>query len=89
MLVLSVLASAAVAAIMGLVVYFFIGGYSGGSSPTNIAPILFPIAIGLFIVAGLPSMLICALLWAGYSRSSRRGSRGRTRQPGRPPGASD
>lgn len=81
MLVLSVLASAAVAAIVGLVVYLFIGGYSGGDSPTNIAPVLFPIAILLFVGAGLPAMLICALLWAGFSRSSRRRGDG----PDRPP----
>ena len=82
MLVLSVLASAAVATIMGFVVYLFIGGYSGGDSPTNIAPVLFPIAILLFLVAGLPAMLICALLWAGFSRSSRRRS---ASGPDRPP----
>lgn len=75
MLVLSVLASAAVVVVMALVAYFFLGGYSGGSSPTSVTPILFPIAILLFVAAGLPSMLICGLLWAGYSLSRRRQAR--------------
>jgi hypothetical protein len=71
LLVLSVLATAGVAAIIGLVIFFFIGGYSGGSDPTSIAPVLFPIAILLFLFGGLPAMLICVLLWLGYARSSR------------------
>jgi hypothetical protein len=72
MLVLSVLASAAVAVILAVVLYLFIGGYSGGSRPTSVTPVLFPVALLLFIVAGLPSMLLCGLLWAGYSLSRRR-----------------
>ena len=83
MLVLSVLASAEVAAVLVLVVYLFIGGYSGGSSPTSVAPVLFPIAILIFLAAGLPSMLICGLLWAGFSLSSRRPDRASA--PGAPP----
>jgi ABC-type polysaccharide/polyol phosphate export permease len=72
MLVLSVLGSTAVAVIMAVVLYLFIGGYSGGNSPASITPVLFPIAIALFVVAGLPSVLICGLLWTGYSLSRRR-----------------
>jgi hypothetical protein len=45
---------------------------SRGNSPTSITPILYPIAIALFVVAGLPSVLICGLLWTGYSLSRRR-----------------
>ena len=75
MLVVSVLASATVAVIMSFVVYLFIGGYSGGDSPTSVTPILFPFAILLFVVAGLPSMLICGLLWTGFSLSRRRQAR--------------
>jgi hypothetical protein len=71
MLVLSLLASTVVAVILSFVLYLFIGGYSGGHSPTNITPILFPLAFALFVVAGLPSMLICGLLWTGYSLSRR------------------
>jgi hypothetical protein len=82
LLVLSVLATAGVAAIVGLVIYFFIVGYSGGSDPTSIAPVLFPIAILLFLFVGLPAMLICVLLWLGYARSSRTPSAGRTPQTG-------
>jgi hypothetical protein len=83
MLVLSVLASAEVAAVLVLVVYLFIGGYAGGRSPTSVAPVLFPIAILIFLAAGLPSMLICGLLWAGFSLSSRR--RDRASAAGAPP----
>jgi hypothetical protein len=83
MLVLSVVASAEVAAVLVFVAYLFIGGYSGGSSPTSVAPVLFPIAILIFLAAGLPSMLICGLLWAGFSISSRR--RDRASAPGAPP----
>jgi len=72
MLVLSVLASAVVAVLLALVLYLFIGGYSGGSSPTNIAPVLIPVALLLLIVAGPPAVLLCGLLWAGYRRSRRR-----------------
>lgn len=75
MLVLSVFASTAVAVILAFVLYLFIGGYSGGNSPTSVTPILFPIAILLFVVGGLPSMLICGLLWTGYSLSRRRQAR--------------
>jgi hypothetical protein len=82
LLVLAMLATAGVAAIIGLVIYFFIGGYSGGSDPTNIAPVLFPVAILLFLFAGLPAMLVCVLLWLGYARSSRTPSAGRTPQAG-------
>ncbi len=83
MLVLSVLASAEVTAVLVFVAYLFIGGYSGGSSPTSVAPVLFPIAILIFLAAGLPSMLICGLLWAGFALSSRR--QDRANAPGAPP----
>jgi hypothetical protein len=81
MLVLSVLASAAVAVILAFVLYPFIGGYTGGSNPESVTPILFPVALVLFLVAGLPSMLVCGLFWAGYSLSRRR------RGPARPDGS--
>jgi hypothetical protein len=72
MLVLSMLASTAVAVILALVLYLFIGGYSGGNSPTSVTPLLFPIAFLLLVFAGLPSMVLCGLMWAGYSLSKRR-----------------
>ena len=75
LLVLSVAASAAVAVIVAFVVYLFIGGYSGGSSPTSVTPVLFPIGILLLVLVGLPSALICGLLWSGYSLSRRRDGR--------------
>jgi hypothetical protein len=70
--VLSVLTSVAVAVVLGLVLYLFLGGYSGGHSPASVTPVLFPIALLIFVLAGLPSMLACAALWAGYARSTRR-----------------
>ena len=82
MLVLSVVASAVAAVVLGFVAYLFIGGYSGGSSPTSVTPVLFPIAILLFVLVGLPSLLLCGLMWAGYSLSTRR--RRRAGQPGPP-----
>lgn len=85
MLVLSLLSSAAVAVVLGFVGYLFIGGYSGGTSPTNIAPVLFPIALLVLIVAGLPSRLVCGLMWTGYSMSTRRGAHQRGRSPGTRP----
>jgi ABC-type polysaccharide/polyol phosphate export permease len=86
MLVLSVLASATAAVIVGIVLYLFIGGYSGGNSPTSVTPILFPFAILLFVVAGLPSMLICGLLWTGFSLSRRRQARPQGESAVRPRG---
>ena len=83
MFALSLLASAIVASVLGFVAYLFIGGYSGGSSPTSVTPVLFPIAILLFVLAGLPSLLLCGLMWAGYSLSTRR--RRRAGEPGPPP----
>jgi hypothetical protein len=75
MLVLSVLASAAVAVILAVVLYLFIGSYSGGNNPTSITPVLFLVAFLLFVLAGLPSMLLCGLMWTGYSLSRRRHTR--------------
>jgi hypothetical protein len=85
MLMPSLLTSAAVAVVLGLVIYLFIGGYSGGNSPTSVTPVLFPIAILLFVVAGLPSMLLCGAMWAGYSLSTRRRTRPEAQGP--PPGS--
>jgi NADH:ubiquinone oxidoreductase subunit H len=75
LLVLSAIASLAVVVIMLFVVYLFIGGYSGGNNPTSIAPVLFPIAFFLFVFAGVPSMLVCCLLWIGYAISRYRDTR--------------
>jgi hypothetical protein len=54
-----------------------IGGYSGGSNPTSVTPILFPVALLLLLAGGLPAMLVCGLLWAGYSLSRRHRGAGR------------
>lgn len=77
MLLLSVLASTAVAVILALVLDLFIGGYSGGSNPTSVTPILFPVALLLLLAGGLPAMLVCGLRWAGYSLSRRHRGAGR------------
>lgn len=79
LLALSALSSLAVAVILTFVLYLFIGGFSGGNGPTSVAPVLFPIAFLLLIVAGLPSMVVCGLLWVGYAASRRRRA-----QPGEP-----
>jgi hypothetical protein len=75
LLALSVLTSAVVVVILGFVVYLFIGGYSGGSNPTSVTPVLFPIALLLFVFAGVPSMLVCGVMWTGYSLATRRSAR--------------
>jgi hypothetical protein len=50
MLVLSVLTSVLLAGVLGLVLYLFIGGYSGGNTPTSVTPVLFPIALLILVV---------------------------------------
>lgn len=75
LLVLAVLATLAVVVIFLLFVYLFIGGYSGGNNPTSVAPVLFPIAFLLLVFVGVPSMLVCCLLWVGYAASRRRDAR--------------
>jgi hypothetical protein len=75
LLVLAALASLAVVVIILLFFYLFIGGYSGGNNPTSVAPVLFPIAFLLLGLVGVPAMLVCSLLWAGYALSRRRDAR--------------
>ena len=75
LLVLSLLASLGVVVIVLFVGYLFIGGYSGGNNPTSINALLFPIALLVLVFAGVPSMLVCGLLWGGYAVSRRRGPR--------------
>ena len=81
---MAVLASAAAAAILGFLAYLIIAGYSGGSSRTNLAPLAFPVAIYFFVVAGLPAVLICAVLWICYRASTptARTVTGAARRPG-------
>jgi hypothetical protein len=69
---LSVLASTGLGVVLGLALYLFIGGYSAGNDPTSPAPLLFPIAIGLFILVGLPAGMLCIVLWTGFAFSLRR-----------------
>lgn len=61
-----VLASAATAVILGFLGYLVIDRYSGGNSPTNIAPTAIPIVLLFFVVLGIPAMVISALLWFAY-----------------------
>jgi hypothetical protein len=82
LLVLAVLASAATVAILGFLVDLFIAGYSGGNDPTSVAPLAFPVAILGFVIAGIPALVISALLWLTYAAS--RGARARARQGERP-----
>ncbi len=57
----------------GFFVHLIVGGYSGGSSPTSVAPMLFPVAFLFFLVVQIPATLVCALLWLGYRVASARG----------------
>jgi hypothetical protein len=77
LLVLAVLASAATVVIIGFLVNLFIAGYSGGNDPTSVAPLAFPIALLFFVIAGVPALLICTLLWLAYtaSRAARKRAR--------------
>ena len=72
LLALAVLASAAVAAVLGFAVYLFAAGYSGGSNPQSIAPLAFPLSFLVVLIVGLPAALICAAAWAGYFAAARR-----------------
>ncbi len=62
-------------------------GTEGCSSPTSVAPVAFPVAIYFFIIAGLPGMLICGLLWAGFRASVRRARPGGADPADRPAGS--
>jgi hypothetical protein len=70
LLVLSAVASAIAAVILALVAYTYIGDYAVGSHGVVIG-----VSVLLFWFAGLPSMLLCGLLWAGYWLSRRRRTR--------------
>ena len=82
LLVLAVVASAAAVVIVGFIVNLFIQGYSGGNDPTSIAPLAIPIAMLFYVIAGIPAMLICAMLWLAYTASKT--ARARARQAERP-----
>lgn len=82
LLVLAFLATLAVVVIVLFVSYLLIGAYSGGNNPASINGLLFPLALIVLGVFGFPSSLVCALLWAGFAVSRRRGAR--RREPGEP-----
>lgn len=86
---LAVLASAVTVLLLGFVVYLFIGGYSGGHSPTNVAPVLFPIAFLLFFLAGLPAVMVSLGLWIGFGLSAARTRRRADPQPAEDQGRPD
>lgn len=71
-LALAVLASAAVAAVLGFAVLLFAQSFSGGGDPQSVAALAFPMALLVVIVAGLPAALACAAAWAGYAAAARR-----------------
>jgi hypothetical protein len=75
LLMLSVLASLAIVVIVLFSVYLLIGAYAGGSNPTSVNGVLFPIVLLFLAIVGFPSMLVCVLLWAGYAISRRRDAR--------------
>jgi hypothetical protein len=72
LLALALLVSAAAAVVLGFAVYLFIAGYSGGGGPQSVAPLAFPIALGIFALVGLPVALACAGSWIGYFAAARR-----------------
>jgi hypothetical protein len=75
LLMLSVLASLAIVVIVLFFIYLVIGAYSGGSNPTSVNGVLFPIALLFLGIVGFPSTLVCGLLWVGYAISRRRDAR--------------
>jgi hypothetical protein len=75
LLTLSVLATLAIVVIILFFVYLLIGAYSGGSNPTSVNGVLFPIALLFLGIVGFPSTLVCVLLWVGYAISRRRDAR--------------
>jgi len=75
LLMLSVLASLAIVVIILFFFYLLIGAYSGGSNPTSVNGLLFPIALLFLGIVGFPSLVVCILLWAGYAISRRRDAR--------------
>ncbi|HEY2508042.1 MAG TPA: hypothetical protein VGI58_16120 [Streptosporangiaceae bacterium] len=68
---LAVLASAGFVVVLGVVIFLFVSGYSGPNDPTSFGG-LFPLAIGLFLLAGVPAGMLTAVLWAGFAFSLRR-----------------
>jgi hypothetical protein len=79
LLVLSALSSLEVVVVAMFAGYLFVGGYLGGNNPTSLNGLLFPLAFLVFFGVGVPSMLVCGLLWVGYTASRRRRAR-----PGEP-----
>jgi hypothetical protein len=75
LLAFAMLASAAVAAVAGFAAYLFAQGYSGDGNPQSVAPLAFPLAFLVLIVAGLPAALVCAAAWAGHSSVARKSRR--------------
>jgi hypothetical protein len=72
LLALAVLVSAAAAAVVVFAAYLFTEGYSGGGNPQSVAPLAFPLAFLVLVVAGLPVTLLCAASWIGYLAAARR-----------------
>ena len=69
---LSVLSTAGVVVILGVLVSLFLSGYSGGSTPESVAPLAFPVAMLGFAIAGVPAIVICAVLRAAHLADQRR-----------------
>ena len=84
LLVLAVLASAAAVVIFWFIINLFIAGFSGGNDPTSIAPLAFPFALLFFVIAGIPAMLICAMLWLAFAGSKRASARAHAKPNDRP-----
>lgn len=72
LLTFAVLTAAAGAVVTGFAVYLFIGGYSGANDPQSVSGLLFPIALLIFGVVGVPLLLACAASLAGYRAMVRK-----------------
>lgn len=72
LLAFAVLTSAAAAIVIGFAAYLFSGGYSGGSDPQSVAPILIPVSLLVLACVGLPASLVCAAGWIGYAVVNRK-----------------
>lgn len=78
---LSVCCTLAVVVVLVFALYLVIIGYSGGSSPTSVNGLAFPIAFILLGAVGLPILVVCVLFWVAFVLSARRGP-GRSSGPG-------
>jgi hypothetical protein len=69
---LFVLASAAAIVLFCYLVGLWVAGYSGGSNPTSISALAFPLAMLFFVFFEIPAVIVSVLLWVAYRAAFRR-----------------